>query len=478
MKLRLWQQKAVSLALSRFRTGQEHFLCLATPGAGKTIMASTVAKKLLKNDDIDLVFCFSPSINVSSSFQATLESILGRSLNGLLGSLGNVLTYQSMLNLGPAFWSIFESHRTLVIFDEIHHCAGDNLGNSNAWGQKIIQHIQGKATYTLALTGTPWRSDRIPIALTSYCHEGMVRCDYTYGLSQAIRDGVCRTPKITAIDNENITVKTEQKEDYYRSFCDLLKFSRCTYQQLLENTSLVRYMIGLSKKKLDVLRKAHPDAGGLIVAASVEHAVLIADILTREYGEVPAVVTYMHDESQRVIQQFRNGNTKWIISVGMISEGTDIPRLRVCCHLTRVKTELYFRQVLGRILRVQNSAQEEAFLLMPAEPNLIGYAERVSEDVPASNTVSVKFMDETLEPTLDDEPDNQKEPSPLDDTREEPSGAIENGAGRPTEIAIGDLNKDEAANLPITSLAEAYETTLGLFGRFKKRMIQVPSCAG
>ena len=35
----------------------------------------------------------------------------------------------------------------------------------------------------------------------------------------------------------------------------------------------------------------------------------------------------------------------------MISEGTDIPRLRVCCHLSRIRTELRYRQVLGRILR-------------------------------------------------------------------------------------------------------------------------------
>lgn len=167
MKLRLWQREAVSRCLSRYRNGQAHFLCLATPGAGKTFMASTVAKKLLNSGEIDLVFCFSPSINVSNSFQATLEGVLGYRLDGLLGAKGHVLTYQSMLNLDQTFWSLLTSHRTLVIFDEIHHCAGDHLGNANAWGQKIIQHIQGNATYSLALTGTPWRSDRIPIALTS-----------------------------------------------------------------------------------------------------------------------------------------------------------------------------------------------------------------------------------------------------------------------------------------------------------------------
>lgn len=343
MKLRRWQREAVSRCISCFLNGQNHFLCLATPGAGKTYMASTVAKTLLENGEVDFVFCFSPSLNVSLSFQSTLESVLGVRLNGLLGAKGNVLTYQSMLNLGQSFWSLMKTYRTLVIFDEIHHCSGDHLGNANAWGQKIIQHIQGNATYSLALTGTPWRSDRIPIALTSYSKEGKVHCDYSYGLEQAIKDGVCRTPKITVIDNEKITVQNDGIENVYGSISDLLKSSRCTYQQLLENLTLIRYLVEQSHKTLNTLRRTQPNAGGLIVAASVEHALLIASILESICGESPTVVTYLHDESQQAIQHFRDGQARWIVSVGMISEGTDIPRLQVCCHLTRVKTELYFR---------------------------------------------------------------------------------------------------------------------------------------
>ena len=125
---------------------------------------------------------------------------------------------------------------------------------------------------------------------------------------------------------------------------------------------------------------------------------LIATILENICGEIPAIVTYMHEDSQQAIQQFRNANTKWIVSVGMISEGTDIPRLQVCCHLTRVKTELYFRQVLGRILRVQNNAHEDALLLMPAEPKLMEFAHRIAEDIPSSSAVSIKMMEESIAP--------------------------------------------------------------------------------
>lgn len=477
MKLRRWQHEAVSRCLSRYRDGQTHFLCLATPGAGKTYMASTVAKKLLQSGEIDLVFCFSPSINVSNSFQSTLESVIGSRLDGLLGAKGNVLTYQSMLNLDQSFWSLMKSYRTLVIFDEIHHCAGDHLANANAWGQKIIQHIQGNSTFSLALTGTPWRSDRIPIALTSYCREGKVHCDYAYGLAQAIEDGVCRTPKITGIDNEKISVKGGSKEDVYRSFGDLLKFSRCTYQQLLENTTLIRYLLELSQKSLNSFRQTNPNAGGLVVAASVEHALLISSILESVCRETPTVVTYMHEDSQQAIQQFRDAKTKWIVSVGMISEGTDIPRLQVCCHLTRVKTELYFRQVLGRILRVQSSAHEEALLLMPAEPKLMEFAHRIAEDIPASNTVSLKIMEESLVSAISDQPEQDALSDAAEDFPSESSDTTDKKERQPDFISLGEPENSNAP-LPFTSLAEAYETTLGLFGRFRKRMVNFAPVIG
>ena len=65
-----------------------------------------------------------------------------------------------------------------------------------------------------------------------------------------------------------------------------------------------------------------------------------------------------------------------------MSEGTDIPRLQICCHLSRVKTELYFRQVLGRILRVNNSSNQEAWLFTLAEETLTTFANRIDQELP------------------------------------------------------------------------------------------------
>ncbi|MCY1275230.1 hypothetical protein D9M70_238660 [compost metagenome] len=66
----------------------------------------------------------------------------------------------------------------------------------------------------------------------------------------------------------------------------------------------------------------------------------------------------------------------------MISEGTDIPRLQVCCYLSRIRTELHYRQVLGRVLRRTGESDDQAWLFMLAELTLQGFAERIADDLP------------------------------------------------------------------------------------------------
>ena len=71
----------------------------------------------------------------------------------------------------------------------------------------------------------------------------------------------------------------------------------------------------------------------------------------------------------------------------MISEGTDIPRLQVCCYLSRIRTELHYRQVLGRVIRRTGETDNQAWLFMLAEPTLQSFAERIAEDLPGDLAV-------------------------------------------------------------------------------------------
>jgi superfamily II DNA or RNA helicase len=462
MMLRQWQSECVGQALAKYKAKKRHFLCLATPGAGKTIMAAEVAALLFEQDLIDFVLCFSPSIVIANEIRRTLESRMNTRFDGIIGAKGGSFTYQSMQFLNPELWRLIKSHRVFVIFDEIHHCAGSSITDANSWGEKVIANIQHDAAYTLTLTGTPWRSDHAPIALAEYHSEDRkIVCDYTYGLAHAIRDNVCRVPRIVITDNDNISLQqTDGELEKFSSFTQLLDQTLCPYQRIVENETVIRHLLSQASNKLTEIRQVNPDAGGLVVASSVNHALKILSIIENELHESAVIATYKENDPATIIDDFKANTTRWIVSVGMISEGTNLPRLQVCCHLTRIKTELHFRQILGRILRINNSENQEAYLFMPAESTLIDYAHRVAEDIPEENAIvrveksasgiSINDRDKSL---------NNEEWVDCDDSLV---------FGEPGQSLTTDTSPQSGKG---ASLTQTYEAMLNVSGRFKQDIL-------
>ncbi|EPA1954959.1 DEAD/DEAH box helicase [Vibrio alginolyticus] len=383
--LRAWQQECIKQAIEKYTSGSKHFLVQATPGAGKTVMAAHVSKQLLDANMIDLIMCFSPSVNVASGFTVTFSSILQCPFNGTLGSLGTSLTYQAIQYLDESFWTAISKHRVLAIFDEIHHCSGETLAEANAWGEPVILKVQKASTYTLALTGTPWRTDCLPISLSSYSDpEGKIICDYQYTLRQAISEKVCRKPKLVLVDNERLQFISSEQNKSYSSIQALFKEQKISYSSILQDKDALTHILQLSVEKLYSIRETNNNAAGLIVATSVSHAKQIEAILHEQLKQHSVMVSYHDPDAQSIIEQFKSGYSPWIISIGMLSEGTDIPRLQVCCHLSSVRTELHFRQILGRILRITESNNQEAWLYTFAEESLMKFSERIEQDIPES----------------------------------------------------------------------------------------------
>jgi superfamily II DNA or RNA helicase len=463
MNLRVWQSECINSALTQYSKGEKHFLTLATPGSGKTIMASELANKLLKKNLIDLIICFSPSAIVAKDFCESLQQSTQERFDGKIGAKGRSLTYQNLQFLASSFWQLFDEYKIFVIFDEIHHCAGSNIDNANSWGEQIILNIQNKAKYTLALTGTPWRSDTAPIVLSNYLHpSNKISCDYVYGLSEAISDDVCRIPQIVAIDNNNISVVDDEETKTFTSFKCLLSQSVIPYQEIIENEKVIKYTLSSAQKKLNKIREINSGAAGLIVASSVEHAKQISSLMKACFNEDCIVVTYRENEPTSIIQRFRHSQTKWIVSVGMISEGTNIPRLQVCCHLTNIKTEMHFRQILGRILRMTGSKNQEAIFYMPAEPKLLEYAYRVKQDVPfEADVVKFEKMKAEVKESSNITFGKKKTLTPL---VELDFNGFDDVFESPEVIAECTVNDEHY-------LSSSYEKVVNIFGRFQQEAI-------
>jgi superfamily II DNA or RNA helicase len=144
----------------------------------------------------------------------------------------------------------------------------------------------------------------------------------------------------------------------------------------------------------DVLQKAHlrllavraagqRDAGGLVAAMNQEHAHFIAGLMQRRIGVQPAVVVSDFEDASRRITAFGWSRDPWIVAVHMISEGVDIPRLRVGVFASNIVTEMYFRQFCGRFVRTIGSSvdEREAYVFVPDDHRIRSLAARITVDV-------------------------------------------------------------------------------------------------
>jgi superfamily II DNA or RNA helicase len=114
-----------------------------------------------------------------------------------------------------------------------------------------------------------------------------------------------------------------------------------------------------------------------------EHARFVADLLEERCGVKAELVVSDLDDASRRIARFATSRDPWIVAVHMISEGVDIPRLRVGVFASNVVSELYFRQFCGRFVRTGSDAESarEAYVYLPDDARLRSMAASITADV-------------------------------------------------------------------------------------------------
>jgi superfamily II DNA or RNA helicase len=92
----------------------------------------------------------------------------------------------------------------------------------------------------------------------------------------------------------------------------------------------------------------------------------------------------LHTEARAAekLQAFTRSSERWLVAVNMVSEGVDIPRLRVGVYATAAKTPLIFRQIVGRFVRtLPGRPLEPSWLFLPADPVLRAHAAEVEREL-------------------------------------------------------------------------------------------------
>jgi superfamily II DNA or RNA helicase len=378
--LREWQRQALATA-ARWESGP--FLIAAAPGAGKTRPALVLARELLRRGEIARVAIVCPTAPLTRQW-AEAAGKLGISLQPDAERLrttadfeGIVVTYARAAASAKTYGAECTA-RTLVIADEVHH-----LGDELAWGTGFTRAFAA-AGRTLLLSGTPFRSDDAPIPGISYDADGFAEPDVSYSYAESIRDRACRRVSFVPFDGTLVWESAGRRIE--SSFAEELSAAERgrRYRTALSTElpeGLPRILREADARLTGVRAGGHRDAGGLIVTADSEHARVVAAALSEIAGERPTVVLHQEAGAHERLRRFADGRGRWLVAVNMVSEGVDIPRLRVGVYATTAKTAMIFRQIVGRFVRTGSGTVGDSWLYLPAEPVLRAHAAKVEEEL-------------------------------------------------------------------------------------------------
>lgn len=428
--LREWQQLAGLDAYTAFASeGQKVWVTEACTGSGKTVHGVDTARRMFNKSKADLLIVVTPSVATRKGWIKSLsDNAFSATDNPDYFGTGDfdalVITYAGRVKLEAAL-----GHRTVhlgifLVVDEYHHGEEDA-----AWGQSVSV-LNEKAVHTLFLSGTPWRSNgQIAVLARHRNREGQpyyngdrVEADFKYQYRDDLKqsgDDRATIPveflfqdsqytdhqgKVDELVNPHLSKMPKQEREAW--IADALVSDKRIGRHLrtqhggidyrLSSNPLVRDLLQMGRDKLERYRAK---AGSrlpvlLVVAQNIKEASAIhqyfLDVLEMRSALIVSDRDEASDEIEDVQDKAKGGQLDVIVSVGMVSEGVDIPQIKGVVFLSGIMTLLYIIQVVGRMLRrikVGDSYMDSSpnhlpgFVVAPSAPKLIACAYRIEQEI-------------------------------------------------------------------------------------------------
>ncbi len=427
-----WQDEAISKFFDGinlyYRKSKDDALNQAyvvevSPSGGKTIFSMKLAKEMINRDLIDRIIWVVPRDSIKMGFAddfkkageviAEKQTVIGKKYLAIgvkthiskLGNMGNhhgvVLTYQTLAKSPTTLEQIellSKKHRLLFVFDEAHHGADGPDKAMNMWGKNMLD-IQQMCHSIVAMTGTPVRSDSHKIPFLEYTeieeeYNGNIKKalrvepSYRFTYRQAVEAGVARRilctnydPDITYSVDGDLVVKRLSTIPYS-------EFHKVKYLALDQGESVIDKLLKKANEEVDrMIRNGDSDAACLVIGrreslTSVDALGHISARISNLLNISAVTVESVDGERARTaIKAFKRGREKFIVSKEMISEGTNIPRIRVICILRDIGNKTFYEQLVHRASRNDaDDRPEDAIIIQLCYSNLVEWGKELEED--------------------------------------------------------------------------------------------------
>lgn len=332
--LRDYQQEAVDDVWRLWDGGYRSVLLHLATGLGKTVVLAEVHRQLrLRNARVLVVaHLFELLENASQKFKEMNphdEHFFEKGMEHFVpsssinqGNANVVLAMTQSLHKDRRLHKYPSDYFDYIFIDETHRATADTY-------RKILDHFPGAKV--LGVTATPKRADKVGLKLIF---------DVVSSCSMSVTEGIGMGWLVPF----RPTSYTVESLDY----SDLSGKGDFTDEQIEEKLTSNGYK-ALHEIAAGLQDQAK-DLQTIVFLSGVDSARELARIMRDEYGEAVDFVCGDTDQSTRraIIESYREGRTRRIINVGVLTEGVDLPNTQ-CVAIGRItRSEGRYLQMAGR----------------------------------------------------------------------------------------------------------------------------------
>jgi len=323
--LRDYQEEAVGAVLGRYREGVKRQLLVLPTGAGKTVVAAEIARRLGERV-LFLVHRDELVWQAVEKFGIVWPEASCGVVKGPRRELGRQVTVASVQTASrPEHLARLGAGYGLVVCDEAHHAVAPS------W-QRVLERVRaGEDGLLLGITATPARSDRVGLGGV---FEEVV---YEKAIMDLVRAGYLVPPA-------GLKVQTRTDLSGVGSSGD--DFDERQLEAVV-NTANRNQLIAAALAERARERKC------LVFCAGVSHSLALRDVL-EEFGFRAAHLDGSTPEEKRrqILRDFRSGRVRVLTNCGVLLEGYDEPSCD-CVVLARpTRSQPLYAQMVGRGLRL------------------------------------------------------------------------------------------------------------------------------
>jgi len=316
------------------RAAKDDFLILSMPtGTGKTRTAMALIQ------EFDKTLFITPRINLSHQTKAVFESEID-SIGIMQGSnSANLDADHIVCNLQTLQNRVKDTSKTdltfydCAVFDEIHYSYEQII--------KLIPLLN--VGRVIGLTGTPFNSNGTPLHSAKIIEP--------FNIHWFINEGYLAPVKcLQSILVDDTKLKTSKSEAGF------------TNQSIESVTSGEMFNAGVINATTESIK-----GQCIVFASSINHC----ELLATGYKDAGFECLVLHSDIKtplEVLKQFKEKQVQLLITVNMVSFGTDIPEVETAVIARPIGSKSLYRQIVGRILRT--SPDKDSALLLDCGGNV------------------------------------------------------------------------------------------------------------